>query len=485
MEKAKNKSDKKLKKPSIDEAKVKQEAAAFVAKGHYKKALPLYVLLSEANTKDPRLKTKVADMLHKLGRTDEAIVIYRSIAAHYANDGLLPQAIALNKVILQLRPDDEGIQKELTALYSRRHGSEEIKTPLAKIKTVVRPIQIKEISITGAAPRTDLISPVQLPNQTVQIVVEREVENEEDTELEGRLVDFTSAVDLGAISEISLPPSPLFSDIDEKAFERVIQILKRREILAGEIVCEEGTPGDSIFLISEGEMTVSCRDSKGHPTELATLHAGDFFGEFGYFSDQRRHASVRARSECVALEMARSDLNLLCQSMPQVNEVLVSFYRKRLLATLLAKSRIFRPLSSEARELLSKKFQRQDFKPGDTVMQEGDEGDALYLIQEGQLDVTTKKDGRDVELASLREGDFCGEFSVFSGTKRTATVRAKTSAKLLRLSKQDALSVLTMHDDVPRILKEIYDERVAGTIKTLRQISTTLPDGEKARSGMV
>jgi len=504
-------------KPQIKDAdqKIKHEAEALFTKGKHEKALPLFLKLAEKYPKDLRMKTKVGDSLLRMGKKDEACMVYRNLAAQYARDGMLIQAISINKLILSIHPQDHVIQNELTLLYSRRQEAlskptlgKINATPLARVTPVVRPIQIKEVENhrdEGMKGEPYFLPEDGAPVQSSQIIPPVEISlnfqldlpgdgdthvetaplDLESFEIPGKLIDFAEAVDLGSMAEMSLPPTPLFSDLDAEAFGKVLQVVNRREYFPGDTICREDTPGDSLYIISEGEVGVSGRDTRGEVITLATLSEGDFFGEYGYFTRKKRMATVTAMAACVLLELNRDDLDRIVEEMPGVKDVLQAFYRKRLLDTLLARSRIFRPLTAAERGSLVDHFEEKVFEAGVQMMQEGDEGDAMYLIQEGQLQVYTEKDGHRVDLAVLKDGNFFGEFSVLIGAKKTASVKALTRSKLLRLSKDHAQAILGHHAGVKKVLEEIAGERVAETIRVLSSASKALNEDEEISKSMV
>ena len=75
---------------------------------------------------------------------------------------------------------------------------------------------------------------------------------------------------------------------------------------------------------------------------------------------------------------------------------------------------------------------------GETIVTEGEEGDALYLIVSGEVEVL--RGGTPVHV--LRETDYFGELAVLTGETRNATVRARTDCLLLRLPRSDFHQVL-------------------------------------------
>ncbi len=76
-----------------------------------------------------------------------------------------------------------------------------------------------------------------------------------------------------------------------------------------------------------------------------------------------------------------------------------------------------------------------DFADGQIVVKEGSLGDAIFLLCDGKLSISTcDAQGREIELAQLdRRGAFFGEISIADPGPRSATVCASGSALLLKL----------------------------------------------------
>jgi len=69
-----------------------------------------------------------------------------------------------------------------------------------------------------------------------------------------------------------------------------------------------------------------------------------------------------------------------------------------------------------------------------TIVKQGDRGDAMYLVVEGELSVRMKTSGAETVLAKLAMGDFFGDISLFDHGPRSADVIADTSSVLLKIS---------------------------------------------------
>lgn len=73
----------------------------------------------------------------------------------------------------------------------------------------------------------------------------------------------------------------------------------------------------------------------------------------------------------------------------------------------------------------------REYKPGQAIFNEGEDGDLMYIIQEGSVEVVKKLGNAEWVVAILSKGDFFGEMALVSRIRRTATIRAITEVKLL------------------------------------------------------
>ncbi len=78
------------------------------------------------------------------------------------------------------------------------------------------------------------------------------------------------------------------------------------------------------------------------------------------------------------------------------------------------------------------------YNDGETIIQKGDVGKCMYIIQEGHVEVLSGHD--KVRLAVLGEGDFIGEMSLFDRDVRSATVRSLGEARVLTVDREVFLS---------------------------------------------
>jgi CPA1 family monovalent cation:H+ antiporter len=115
---------------------------------------------------------------------------------------------------------------------------------------------------------------------------------------------------------------PFFRSLPPDEFDRIVDLLRPRTFLADEVIVREGDVGDSLFLIGRGVVRVSVGSGGMMPVPLATLLAGDFFGEMAVLSANPRNATVTTVTHSTLYELTRSDLEAVQIVCPTIQSVL-------------------------------------------------------------------------------------------------------------------------------------------------------------------
>src|SRR5947207_7857043 len=114
----------------------------------------------------------------------------------------------------------------------------------------------------------------------------------------------------------------------------------------------------------------------------------------------------------------------------------------------LARVPLFKRLEAHELEHLAEEIDQVNYKAGDTIFNEHDRGDALYILEEGNVRIWVyDEDVKEVTLAQLKPGDFFGELAVLDRGERSSSATAVTDIHLHRLSSDDFQKFLTDHPD--------------------------------------
>ena len=112
--------------------------------------------------------------------------------------------------------------------------------------------------------------------------------------------------------------------------------------------------------------------------------------------------------------------------------------------TTLLQTKAFHKIPPANIQAIFMRLQQANYKAGDVVIKQGDEGDYFYVITRGKCVVTreTPLNKEGIRLAELQVGDTFGEEALISEAKRNATVAMETDGSLMRLGKDDFRKLL-------------------------------------------
>jgi CRP-like cAMP-binding protein len=429
---------------AVDVRKLKEEATALQKAGKYEEAVKALRNLIKFDRREVQHHLKLAECYAKLNQTANTILAYEGAAKKYAEQGYLPKAIAVAKMVLQLNPEHEEIKKMLSQLYAEKEGGDTEKLEALKEKFVMA----AEPSPAPAAARP--APSVAVPPAKPQAAPEPTVEDDEVVDL----------LDLGSDHARSqLPRVPLFSDLNAEEFERLIDHIALRAYEANEVVIAEGEPGDAFYAITSGQATVCKENAAGLTVNLATLTEGAFFGEFAYLSGAPRSASVLAVTPLEVLEINRKSMDKLLEEHPRVRRALHQFFRDRVLQNLLRISPLLEPLTDAEKYQLLGQFSFMEFPGRAVVLEQGLSGDGLYMIASGRVAVVRKNNGQDEPLAELIEGEFFGEMSLLYNEKTSARVQALTPVNVFKLPAHAFQSFLQQYPQLAVLIRAYAEER--------------------------
>ncbi|MEI7859121.1 MAG: cyclic nucleotide-binding domain-containing protein [Acidimicrobiales bacterium] len=117
----------------------------------------------------------------------------------------------------------------------------------------------------------------------------------------------------------------LFSSCTGAELRKIRASLDALTVPAGKVLVEEGRIGQEFFIIVDGKATVTRNGRK-----VATLSAGDHFGELALLDRRPRSASVTSTTHLDVLVMSQRQFNGLLESVPTIARKLLSALATRL-----------------------------------------------------------------------------------------------------------------------------------------------------------
>lgn len=125
----------------------------------------------------------------------------------------------------------------------------------------------------------------------------------------------------------------------------------------------------------------------------------------------------------------------------------------------LARVPLLSPLPHELLHELAIHTERRLYAPGEIVIQQGDYGEELFVVEKGELDVLVDSHDGMQHVATLRKDQFFGEMSLMTGESRAATVRTDGEVALLVVGKEALQPILEAHPELADELSRLLAER--------------------------
>ena len=131
--------------------------------------------------------------------------------------------------------------------------------------------------------------------------------------------------DLELISQV-----PLFQELDPLEIGELAEICLKERFEDGEIIFNEGDPGDKLYIILKGEVEIFKELEQGKEEILARLRPGEYFGEMSLIDNAPRSAGARAKGEVVALTISKPDFEILLKASDSFASKIYKFFVKTL-----------------------------------------------------------------------------------------------------------------------------------------------------------
>lgn len=147
---------------------------------------------------------------------------------------------------------------------------------------------------------------------------------------------------------------------------------------------------------------------------------------------------------------------------------------------LLRRIPLFANVEASKLKLLAFTSERIAFEAGHVLFNQGDMGDAAYIVIEGEAEVLVKGPVGPVQVALLGRNAIVGEIAILCDVPRTATIRARDRLVCLRISKELFLRLI---NEFPQIAVAVVRELASRVEASNEKLRDTLAQLEKLRAG--
>lgn len=248
----------------------------------------------------------------------------------------------------------------------------------------------------------------------------------------------------------------MFSALDESEKETVIGAMEVIDVNPKTSVIMEGEEGDCLYVVGKGTLACS-KIFKGNdePTFLKTYQPGEAFGELALLYNAPRAATIVSNEAATLFKLDRDTFNHIVKD--------ASIRKREQYDAFLKKVEIFSTMEPYERSKLSDAFKDCEVKAGETIIKEGDSGNELFLLQEGEAFATkVLAEGQDATtVKEYKSGDYFGERALLKNEPRAANVVAKTDCKLVTMDRHSVKRLLGPLETLLKRNMEVYEQFAA------------------------
>ena len=218
-----------------------------------------------------------------------------------------------------------------------------------------------------------------------------------------------------------LRETSVFSLLSDDELERFSKHFGLVHYTLGHTVVRAGDESDSFYVVYSGRARVIGANAAGEEVTVGMLSRGNSFGEQGLLTRSPRRFTVRAASDLVLLRLATRDFDQLVSEHPDLREYFDKYISDISIRNFLKLCTVFAPLSpQEIRDLL-RAMDVRNYAINETIIREGEAGDAFYLLRSGSARVIKESNGHKV-MNVLKAGDSFGELALLTNQPRAATI---------------------------------------------------------------
>ncbi len=120
-----------------------------------------------------------------------------------------------------------------------------------------------------------------------------------------------------------LEEAPTFSRLQPEQRIKLAPLLEDKHFYAGNVICEQGEDGDTMYFIERGEVEFFAKEAGGNAKPLRTLGPGKFFGEIALLNGTPRSATAKAKGPVFALALHRDNFDAFMRAHPEMAIVML------------------------------------------------------------------------------------------------------------------------------------------------------------------
>lgn len=222
---------------------------------------------------------------------------------------------------------------------------------------------------------------------------------------------------------------PMFEDVPVDVLNELAGRVRLRTLARNQPVFRQGDRPTAFYVVRSGVLEVIEEDpDTGEERQIRTLVRGESFGELGLLMDAPRAATIRAVEEAEVFEVDQGTFDHLLADMihvPNFEPTLQQLAELR-------QQPCFAHLGNDQVVELRRRGEWLVVGAGQAIVRQGEEGDSFYAVSSGQFDIVVNGERKQ----TIGPGSYFGEIALLMDVPRTASVIARTPARVFRLDRE-------------------------------------------------
>jgi cAMP-dependent protein kinase regulator len=244
----------------------------------------------------------------------------------------------------------------------------------------------------------------------------------------------------------------MFSALDEKEKQIVVDAMGEKKAKPGEYIIKQGEEGDNLYVVESG--TLSCSKlfaGKAEPTFLKKFQPGDSFGELALLYNAPRAATIVADTDAVLWSLDRNTFNHIVKD--------AASKKREKYEDFLTKVQLLSTMEPYERSKLADAFKEEAYQAGETIIKEGDEGNVFYIVEQGECVATKtlKQGSTPSEVKQYKVGDYFGERALLKNEPRAANVIAKTNCVVVQMDRHSFKRLMGPLEEILKRNMDLYE----------------------------
>ena len=221
----------------------------------------------------------------------------------------------------------------------------------------------------------------------------------------------------------------LFSNLDEKELEIVINAMDEKEYKPNENVITQGESGDCLYVVEEGNLDCTKHFTQdGEEKYLKTYVPGESFGELALLYNAPRAATIKAKTNCILWVLDRETFNNIVKDAAQK--------KREKYENFLKKVDILSTIDSYELTQICDALKSEVYNKGDFIIREGEDGNVFYILEEGEAIASKDFDGEVKEIKRYGPGEYFGERALIKGEPRFCNIEVVSdTCKIISLDR--------------------------------------------------